>query len=218
MNILSVWREMWRGKDLYRIFMNEECSRHAIRGKVLDIGSGLKLASYHRFLQRGPSALIECLDLGFVGEEGRRIDLEKDPLPYIAGSVDTVLLFNVLEHIYNYSLVLLEIKRVLKENGQLIGAVPFLVAYHPDPHDYWRYTKETLERVFAEVGFRSVEVKPFGLGPISAAFSQLEMALPRVIKMILVPGVVCLDWIITALRPKMSKEKFLLGLFFKATV
>ncbi|MBI5728704.1 MAG: class I SAM-dependent methyltransferase [Candidatus Magasanikbacteria bacterium] len=217
MNILSVWREMWRGKDLYRIFMNEECFPEIIGGKVLDVGSGKTLASYHRFLKREPGTLIECLDLGFEKTDGgsQPIDLEKDTLPYAAESVDVVLFFNVLEHLYNHRLVLSEIKRVLKPGGQLIGAVPFLVSYHPDPHDYWRYTKETLQKIFTEIGFTTVQIRPFGFGPASAAFSQLEMALPRVLKIILVPGVLCVDWVITKFRPKMGKEKFSLGLFFR---
>jgi len=219
MNIILIWREMWRGKDLYRIFMNEECSREAIGGKVLDVGSGKNLASYHRFLKRSPGTEIECLDLGFEknSESSKSIDLEKDALPHAAESVDAVLLFNVLEHLYNYRLVLSEIKRVLKSGGQFIGVVPFLVGYHPDPHDYWRYTKETLQKIFREVGFTDIQIRPFGFGPASAAFLQLEMALPRVLKIILIPGVLCLDWVITKLRPGLGEKKFSLGLFFKAT-
>lgn len=218
MTIFSVWREMWRGKDLYRILMNEECSQETIKGKVLDVGSGKNLASYHRFLKQAPNTEIECLDLGFEKNisNGQLIDLEKDDLPYAAGAINTVLLFNVLEHLYNHRQVLQEIKRVLKPDGQLIGVVPFLVSYHPDPHDYWRYTGETLHKIFTEIGFTNIEIRPFGFGPASAAFSQLEMALPRVLKLILIPGVFWVDWIITKLRPKLGKEKFSLGLFFKA--
>lgn len=217
MNIITVWREMWRGKDLYRILMNEECSRETIRGKVLDVGSGKTLASYHRFLKQEPNTKIEYLDLGFdqTAAGGQPIDLEKDFLPHASGSVDTVLLFNVLEHLYNYRLVLTEIKRVLKSGGDFIGVVPFLVSYHPDPHDYWRYTPETLQKIFMEVGFTNIQIRPFGFGPAAASFSQLEMALPRVLKIILVPGVLFVDRVITKFRPKLGKEKFSLGLFFK---
>ena len=212
MKLVTYLKELWRGKDLYRIFMNQECARHSMRGKVLDIGSGLKLASYHRFLQREPSALIECLDLGLEG--GQRIDLEKDFLPHASESIDTVLLFNVLEHLYNYSLVLSEIKRVLKADGRLIGVVPFLVAYHPDPHDYWRYTKETLEKIFTAAGFSHIEIKSFGYGPGVAALSQMEPALPRWLKILLVPKTLFFDWLVLKFRPKMNKDKFPLGLFF----
>lgn len=214
MKIITYLKEIWRGKDLYRIFMNQECTRHSMLGKVLDIGSGLKLASYHRFLQREPSTLIECLDLGFEGEGGRHIDLEKDSLPHATESIDTVLLFNVLEHLYNYFLVLSEIKRVLKAEGQFIGVVPFLVAYHPDPHDYWRYTKETLQKIFTIAGFTHIEIKPFGYGPGVAALSQMEQVIPRSLKIIVAPKALFFDWLLLKFRPKMNKDKFPLGLFF----
>lgn len=206
--------EIWRGKDLYRIFMNEECGCHAIKGKTLDIGSGIKLASYRRFLKKEKDFFVENLDLGFESGSGRKIDLEKDFLPHQTKSVDTVLLFNILEHLCNYSLVLSEIKRVLKPGGQLLGAAPFLVAYHPDPHDYWRFTRESLEKIFVTAGFSNIQIKSFGYGPASAGFSQMEMVLPRLLKIILLPEVLFCDWIITALRPKMNSDKFPLGLFF----
>lgn len=217
MSISLYLSELWRGKDLYRIFMNQECARHAIRGRVLDIGSGLRRASYHRFLKREPSAIVESLDLGFAPETGQTIDLEKDFLPRAGASVDAVLLFNVLEHLYNYALTLSEIKRVMKPGGQLLGVVPFLVAYHPDPHDYWRYTVETLPKILADAGFSNIEIRPFGYGPSVAAFSQAETALPRLVKILLLPFVLAADAIIVKLRPRLGKDKFSLGLFFKAT-
>lgn len=213
----GVFTELWRGKDLYRIFMNTQCTNYAIRGKVVDIGSSLNRASYYRFLQTTPGVEVECLDLGFEGPASQKhIDLEKDLLPHADKTVDTVLLFNVLEHLYNFSLVLAESKRVLKSKGELIGAVPFLVAYHPDPHDYWRYTAETLEKILTAQGFGTVEIVPFGYGPFSAGFAQIEGILPRILKILLVPLVFGMDRIITNWRPGLNEKKFSLGLFFRA--
>ncbi len=219
MNLVKYLKEMWRGKDIYRILMNAECSEHSLSGVTLDVGSGENMASYHRFLKRKPDVEVMSLDLHFVsdGNEKQFIDLEKDALPKNDSSVDTVLLFNFLEHIYNYSHVFNEIKRVLKPNGTLIGAVPFLVAYHPDPHDYWRYTKETLEKIFTSAGFMHASIKSFGCGPATAAFSQFEVVCPRILKMFLFPIVFLLDSIIVRLRPQFGKEKFSLGLFFEVS-
>lgn len=209
--------ELWRGKDLYRIFLNKECTRFTIKGKTLDVGSGIKTASYHRFLKREKDSIVECLDLGFENSDGKKINLEKDLLPLQPESVDTVLMFNVLEHLYNYQLILSETQRVLKNGGQLVGAVPFLVAYHPDPHDYWRYTKEALEKILTGAGFTYFEIKTFGLGPVGAGFSQIEMVLPRWLKIIFLPAVLVADRLIISMRPTFNHEKFTLGLFFSAT-
>ena len=212
---MNVIKELWRGKDLYRIFMNTKCVHHTIKGRTLDVGSGVQLASYHRFLKRDADAVVEQLDLGFKdGSSGRRIDLEKDVLSQSDASVDTVLLFNVLEHIYNYQHLLAEINRVLKPGGQILGVVPFLVAYHPDPHDYWRFTKEALEKIFQATGFSQIEIISFGYGPATASLSQIEPALPRVIKIIAIAKAFLFDWMLLKFRPKMNKDKFALGLFF----
>lgn len=217
MNIISLFNEIWRGKDIYRIFMNEECRSHTVTGITLDIGSSLNLASYHRFLNHTPDSSVQCVDLNFEGGDGRRIDLEADVLPQKDESIDTVLLFNVLEHIYNYPLVVSEIRRILKKDGVLIGAVPFLVAYHPDPHDYWRYTKESLERIFMTAGFRNITITSFGRGPCTAGFLQIEMGLPRVLKIACLPCVLFCDFVINWFRPKMNKDRFFLGLFFSVS-
>lgn len=213
MRTLFYIKEIWRGKDLYRILMNKECARQTINGKILDIGSGKKLASYHRFLQCGPNSNVELLDLVFARETGKRIDFEKDVLPFADASVDTVLLFNVLEHIYNFGHLLGEVKRVLKPGGKVIGSVPFLVGYHTDPHDYWRFTTEALEKIFLQHGFSSIKIKIIGKGPVTAAFSQIEFILPRCLKFIFLPLVFLFDNLVLKLSKTLNREKFALGLF-----
>ena len=211
----SFAREVWRGKDLYRIVMNEACAAHELRGRVLDVGSGTKAASYHRFFRRAAGAEVRALDSAFRGEDGGiALNLETDALPYEAGSVDTVLAFNILEHLYRYDVLLGEVKRVLKSGGRLIGATPFLVGYHADPHDYWRYTSEALRRMFSSHGFTDIEVGVLGYGPFSAAFAQAEILFPRVFKLLLLPFAVACDSLILRFKPRMNRERFALGLFF----
>lgn len=217
MNVFLYIREFLRGKDLYRTLMNNECVQHTINGNILDIGSGRELASYHRFLKYGSDSVVESLDLMFARDTGKQINLEKDFLSFADASVDTVLLFNVLEHVYNFSHLLGEVKRVLKPGGKVIGAVPFLVAYHPDPHDYWRFTTEALEKIFESAGFINVRIKAMGCGPYGAAFSQIEPTLPRLFKIFCLPVVKFFDFVIIKLRPKMNKDKFCLGFYFTLT-
>lgn len=208
-------REVWRGKDLYRIVMNEACAAHELRGKVLDVGSGMKAASYHRFFRRAGGTEVIPLDLCFAGNgKGVALDLEQNTLPYEKGSIDTILAFNIFEHLFRYDQLTEETKRVLKSGGRLIGATPFLVGYHADPHDYWRYTSEALRRVFSSHGFTDIHVKPLGYGPFSAAFAQVEVVLPRLFKVFVLPLAVACDSLIFMLRPHINRERFALGLFF----
>ena len=61
----------------------------------------------------------------------------------------------------------------LKENGRLIGAVPFLARIHFDPDDHFRYTHSTLKRAFADAGYREIVVTPLGYGPFVAAAAYI---------------------------------------------
>lgn len=216
MNFFTYWKETWRGKDVYRVLMNEICQRITLRGRVLDLGSGRNKASYHRFFQKDPSAQIDFLDLRSVShiEKEMTFDFEKDFLPCETESVDQILIFNLLEHLYNYNHLLQEVVRVLKKDGQIFGAVPFLVGYHPDPHDYFRYTSEALRKIFVENGLVEPQIKILGFGPFTAGFSQYEFVLPKMIKILFYPLIYFLDKIFFWLRPKFNPEKFALGLFF----
>ncbi len=206
--------ELLRGKDAYRISMNAECSGFALRGRTIDIGGGGARASYHRFFKKGAGVPVESLDLvGKTAHSGRAIDLERDALPYPDASVDTVLLFNVLEHIYAYPALLCEVRRVLSRGGRVYGATPFLVGYHPDPRDYWRFTDEALEKIFRDAGLKQVEIRPFGGGPLLAEFSQVEWMVPRMLRWLPYFLTRALEVPLLWWRPSLRK-RFALGYFF----
>ena len=207
--MFTLIREMLVGKDLYRTLMNVECRRSVLQGEILDLGSGVGRASYHRFFEN-KDARVTLID----GQHDS-IDFEKDSLPYEKESFDGVLAFNLLEHVYNYNFLLSEIRRVLTNDGHVIGAVPFLIGYHADPKDFFRYTSEALKQIFLERGFNHIDITIIGRGPFSAGYSQIEFMIPRVLKIIILPCVLFLDNVVSLLKSDFNKEKFALGLFFR---
>ena len=212
---MSILRELWRGKDLYRILMNRACARHDMKGVTFDIGAGAAVASYRRFLRTAPGATIQSFDLAIPGASGGQgVNLEIDTIPASDGGVDTVLLFNILEHLGDCRHILSEIHRILAPGGQVLGAVPFLIGYHPDPHDYWRFTRESLARIFTAANLSIVEIRTLATGPFGAAWAQIEWLCPRILKCIFLPIVLCLDWIVRRVRPRLSPDRFALGFFF----
>ena len=204
------------GKSLLRALMNAEAANFSLIGKVLDIGGG-KGPSYLEFFKKGEDFQYESLDISYeAGSTGRRrIDIEKEKMPYGDASVDAVLMFNILEHIYNYHHAVVEAKRVLKNDGQFIGFVPFLLNYHPDPHDYFRYTKESLQRIFVEAGFKNISIKLIGKGPFFINFNTLlGVARPlRFLLAFLFPLYNLADYFYLKLRPA-ARDRYPLGYFF----
>lgn len=152
----------------WRKLSYEILSEIQISGNVLDLG-GSRRSGYHELFNGKHTFDVvnlskeESVDLAFDIEKVFPVDNEK---------YDGVLAINVLEHIFDYKNLLSESFRILKKEGKIVIAVPFLMFIHPSPHDYWRYSKETLEKMMKEVGFKKVEVQAIGRGP-GAVYTQL---------------------------------------------
>jgi SAM-dependent methyltransferase len=112
---------------------------------VLELGAGWDL-EFHRtpFRERGASAFYaqdqtahEGAELDFVGDLCAGTEIPDE----LAG---TVLLFNVLEHVYAPWRAVDEAHRVLQPDGLLLGSVPFRAAIHRHDKDYWRICPDGL--------------------------------------------------------------------------
>ncbi len=154
----------WR-KGLYASIANLELS-----GKVLDVG-GSRKSGYHELFSG--THTIEVVNLDDMSGLDLKFDLEK-PFPLSDGTYDSVLAFNVLEHIFNYREFLKECFRVLRPGGVLIIGVPFLIQVHPSPHDYWRYTEENLQLTLKSSGFSNISLKAVGKGPLTASVQLIS--------------------------------------------
>ena len=92
-------------------------------------------------------------------EKHKSIDIiaNGEKMPFKDGSIGTIILTEVLEHCENPEKILKECWRVLKKNGEIIVSSPFFWFYHPDPNDYWRYTKDGLRVLMEKHGFKVIE-------------------------------------------------------------
>lgn len=112
---------------------------------VLELGAGWDL-EFHRepFRELGARSFYaqdmathDGAAIDFVGDLCAGTDIPDE----LAG---TVLLFNVLEHVYAPWLAADEAWRVLQPDGLLIGSVPFRTAIHRHDKDYWRVCPDGL--------------------------------------------------------------------------
>ena len=205
----GILKQIMRGKSLVRSLMNMHLRRFTLFGTVADIGGGTN-PSYYQFISKQPDTIVTSIDGKHMA-----IDLETDALPVVSYTADFVLLFNVLEHIYHHKHVAAEAHRVLKPDGTFIGFVPFLVNYHPDPHDYFRYTPEALTAIFTVAGFHDVVVTPVGRGPFSVGYNTYMTLLPAPVAALLFPGYYILDTFVLKLKPALAR-RYPLGYLFTA--
>jgi SAM-dependent methyltransferase len=128
-----------------------------ISGRTLDFGAGL--AKYREIIKQKAT---EYITLDIV--PGDNIDVVGDVLnsPFDKEAFDTVISTQVIEHVRKPWIMVQEIHRILRKGGICILTAPFLIPYHADPHDYFRYTAEGVKSLFEDAGFKTIECSSYG--------------------------------------------------------
>ena len=147
----------------------------------MDLGSGSGSPSYRRFIRFKQPFNITGVDYYKEGKNILIINLE-ERFNIKPNSFDCVMCFNTLEHIYNFKNVIRESHRILRRGGIFIGCTPFVYRFHPDPHDYFRYSHEALLRMFEEEGYSHKKMMYVGFGPFSLAGTQWVNLLPNLFR------------------------------------
>jgi len=209
-----IMRESRQGKSIGRILMNYLISQQKLSGAIIDLGSKDSHASYNRFMCLQEPYSLTYTDLHTVSDDIIQLDLE-EPFPLPSERYQIVMCFNALEHVYNYTNVLAETMRILVPGGQLIGSTPFLVNYHPDPQDFFRYTHEALGKMLQTAGFQQYQIYSLGFGPMTAAYSLTHFVWPRFLRGWLVAFTLWLDAGMVRYKPSL-KDKFPESYFFIA--
>lgn len=207
--IINVLKQILKGHSLARALMNESFRTKNLGGKIVDIGGG-RNPDYFSYFNILSQSIIEPVD-----KKIQDIDFETDTLPYEDSIINTVVCCNLLEHIYNHQHLTLEMFRVLQSQGVLVGFVPFLVQYHPDPHDYFRYTEEALKRIFSDSGFINIKIETIGIGPIAILYSILASPLPKVLRLMLFLVLYPMAKLTVKIKPALLR-RFPLGYTFVA--
>ena len=131
-------------------------------GVLLDLGCG-KAPFYELYAPHVSDVL--CTDWPNSLHGRAYIDFASDlstGIPLRDASVDTMVVSDVLEHVYRPQIVLNEMYRVLKPGGAVLMNVPFVYCVHEAPHDYFRYTQFAVSRMAEDAGFAIEVLDPLG--------------------------------------------------------
>jgi SAM-dependent methyltransferase len=151
---------------------------------ILDVGSGD--SDNTRYVD-GSNSIIR-LDYPRTNSSYRsRPDVFADArrLPVMDHSIDVVLLFEVLEHVYPGSAVLAEIQRVLRHGGTLFLSVPFLYPIHDAPNDFQRFTIHGIRLHLENSGFRVIAEQQHG-NSLLVPIQLMNLALLEVCRSLLI--------------------------------
>ena len=225
------WRfilsQVFRGYSAGRALMHLRVQRDVeMTGTVLDVGGGSR-QTYIRHLDMTRLHSLVTADIDFPGMPpvaSIKVQASVTNLPFRSGSLDTLLCFNLLEHVYDYRGALSEIRRVLREGGVLYGWVPFILGVHGAPQDYWRYTDESLCRLLSESGFTALKVENVG-GTFLSIYDLVRpycrlWFLGKVLRVMLVAVALMMTWFVRKIPAKMGfprPESAPTGIWFVAT-
>ena len=138
----------FRDKILEEIKLNDH---------VLDVGMAMR----DRY-KKIKSELLETLD---VNDFGDYPDIICDICSDISGlekKYNKIICIAILEHVYDPSTAVANLKKMLKDDGVIYGYVPYLYQYHaPNDlkfQDYFRFSKDALAYLFKD--FKDVELFP----------------------------------------------------------
>lgn len=136
-------------RKLYSFIKGES---NQIQGRTLDIGCG----------EKPYASLFTCTE--YIGidiettekyHEKHKTDLFYNgvDLPFENNSFDSIVCFEVLEHVFEPEKMVHEMFRVLKPDGTILLTTPFIWNEHEIPYDYGRYSYFGLKDLFTKNGF-----------------------------------------------------------------
>tara|TARA_B100000401_G_C52705082_1_gene671030 strand:+ start:300 stop:1028 length:729 start_codon:yes stop_codon:yes gene_type:complete len=192
-SIIRILRDL-KEISIARTLMNQLLEKIDFKGKIVDIGGGNK-ATYRNLIKNEYFSVN--IDEKMEPNVCSKVD---ESIPLDDATYDTCLMFNILEHVYDWNLLLSEAHRLLKNNGYLHLIIPFSYPIHACPDDFIRVTDSYLKRKLKDFNFKNINIYAIAYGPFST--SQLFMMRHRYLQNYIGQFFVLMDFILKKVIPK----------------
>ena len=148
----------WLVHSIHRRCVEAAVGRCA-RGRILDVGCGEQ--PFAPLLAAAGDALthLEFDRRRFAATPPGRMGGRPRPAVSREGSFQTVVSFQVLEHVPRPALMVEEMARVLAPGGRLIVTAPHMWGVHEEPRDYFRFTGFGLRQLAGDAGLEVADVQ-----------------------------------------------------------
>jgi 2-polyprenyl-3-methyl-5-hydroxy-6-metoxy-1,4-benzoquinol methylase len=148
-----------------------------VRGKVLDVGCGMR--PYEKTWFAGAESYVGT---DYLSERSKPdVVASALDLPFPDEMYDTVVCTEVLEHVPDPLRALKEMRRVLKQEGTLILTTPMYWPRHEVPYDFFRYPYDGLIHLIKESDLTLIRM--FNRGNAYAFLGQvLQHTIPHLIR------------------------------------
>lgn len=180
--------------SIQRTMMNQLLEKITFPFNIIDIGGGQK-ANYRSYFNKNKYTSVN-IDKQIQPDILLKVG---DKIPLKDSSFDGCLLFNILEHVFNWDDLLLECSRVVKKNGIIYIIIPFSYPIHGCPDDFIRATDSYFKKKLLELNFIDINIFSISFGPFST--SQLFILKQRYLSVFISQISVIIDWILKILFP-----------------
>lgn len=156
-----------------RALQKIESENFTLSGDCLEIGNfNLNKKSFFNDFSYKQANFFFC-DLKKIEQKNYfSINLEKKN--FIKKKFDNIIIFNVLEHVFDIDNAFSELNKLLKPNGKLFISTPFLYRYHKAPKDYFRFTFDFYEKITKKKKFKIIYKKSLSTGPFFCSYSIIH--------------------------------------------
>lgn len=162
MKIFDFIKQVFKGKSIYRILFNQQVQKHCrnLTGVCLDLAAGEE-PSYHQYWSFAKGSKLIRTDYNKAKNPDLVVDLN-DKISLEDKSIDNIFFFNAIYIIKEPEKLLKEINRILKKDGKLFIASPFIFNEAKETDDYRRLTSQGLGNLLKQGSFNDFQIIPFG--------------------------------------------------------
>lgn len=138
--------------------------RRYVNGRVLDVGGGgFYSVAVERGIPHSAWYVVEQDRTHFDEDEGGgRVVGDAQHLPFMAGSFDSVISIQVLEHVFEPVKAIEQMAECLAPGGHLVVLVPQTSTIHMAPNHFQNFTVYWAEASLRHTDLELVEIVPLG--------------------------------------------------------
>jgi hypothetical protein len=160
--------------SIARLLVNKTQKSIKLNGNVLDLGSrNCDLDFYKKKYQIIDVSLIHKVDL-YQGDL-TTIKMDLNVVGYFDINYETVLAFNLLEHLHSPDNFFKNISTCLANTGSAYVMTPFMYPYHADPKDYFRPSIDLISFLANKNSLVVKSFTPIGVGPFHVFFNYISL-------------------------------------------
>lgn len=158
----------WRRAFVGAVYADQNRSA-AVRGALAKCLARLSADDRALNVGSGRSRIARVVSLDIVPNPFLDVCGRAEELPFADASFALVISQETLEHLRDPWVAVEQIGRVLRPGGTLYLQLPFVIGWHPGPHDFWRFSREGIEALVEGCGLR-IEERGLAVGPATGFY------------------------------------------------